>query len=413
MRPTAIIIATFLLSFPFVYLRAQNLPLGKIPAGGSGTVDAARMNLAGNPSIPICPIAACPLADANGGPVRAAFATYGRTTLKNSWEFQLYAGLYSNTGRGSSTAGIAAPGAKTVGYFGLMQDTNSGPGWGLNWNVLRNARPGGDRLYGQPGSGSPGVPGAMDDHMSTIGAEGDLSNWQNDTNDNNAFVVNLYLATNSSYTSLAGIYMGATTAQKAASYHTGIYFSGKQNGGSANTADDQAIWDRSGANFGYLTDGEHAQAAFSDQSTGQNGLLVSGKKTGQDIWLNTNSKIGMYISGQHAAGDIVINTTSRNAMSISGEHREGHVYGDTSSAATGVNLEGRYSHAAINIAPNGGSPTAIAIPTNMTVCFEGTSRCLSYNGKKLVYNVDRVSVFSIDDNGNMIIKGSLKQSSIP
>ncbi|MCE2565399.1 hypothetical protein [Komagataeibacter sp. FNDCF1] len=431
MRAAVLISGLALLPFMALQAHAQNAPAGQssvvtgesthtvssapVPAGRGKQFDANGMSLSGNPSILTCPVASCPTRDAAGGPVRTALAIYGQTTLANPWEYELYSGLYSNTGRGSSTDPklIAAPGAKMAAYFGLMQGQNSGPGWGLNWNILRNAVPGGiNSLYGQPGSGTPGKPGAMDDAMSTIGAEGDISNWQGDTDTHNAFVVNLFLNTTSRYTSTAGIYLGASPGQTVASYHTGIYFGGKNNGGTADSVSGQTIWDRSGANYGYYAMGNHATAAFFDQSTGQNGLLITGTKTGQDIWLNTSSSIGAYISGSHLHGDLNIRTSSHDAITIAGTHT-GSAFSDAStSASAGLMLNGKYSTAAINTA-RADTPVAINLAKGQRACFNDGANCVMFDGSKLVYIVGTTRVASIDNNGNMVIKGTLTQSGRP
>lgn len=378
---------------------------------------ALNLLIAGSPSIPTCPVASCPTTGSAGGPVITAFSTYGSTTLGPQWEYQGYFGLYMNTGRGSSTGGIAAPGAKMAAYFGAMQDVNSGPGWGINWNISRNFHPstGSETLFGQPGSGHENDPGAMAPNMSTIGAEGDLNNADLDCNgQNGCFVVNLFLNTTSKYSGLAGIFFGASTGQTVASYHNAIYIGGKANGGTADVASDNDIWSQGGGVYGYHASGTHSEAGVFVESSGKHDVLLTGPSTSSNLNIvSDKSPAKVVINGKSSVGDVIVSTTTDgNVFSAQGTHSQGSGYQDQSTASSGANMSGTYSYAAF-VAENAKTKLAFTAAPGQEVCFDHSDRCLTYDGSKLVYSIGSKRLFSIDDQGNMILAGTLSQSGAP
>jgi len=389
---------------------------------GTGTtltdaqISAAYMTVPANPSIPTCPVSSCPTTNAAGGPVMTAVAAYGSTQLSNQWEYEGYFGLYMNTGRGSATGGIAAPGAKMASYFGAMQDANSGPGWGINWNIARNYHPatGSATLYGQPGSGVANAGGAMAANMSTIGAEGDLDNADLDCNgQSGCFVVNEFLNTTSAYTSLAGIFFGASSGQTVPSYHDAIYIGGKANGGTADVAEDNDIWSQGGGSYGYHASGSHSVAGVFVESSGQHDVQLTGTSSSSDINIITSSPAKIVVNGSSSVGDVIVNTsTPGNAFSVQGTHTSGSAYQDQSTASSGANMSGTYSYAAF-VAQNATTKLALTAAQGQEVCFDNSDHCVEYDGSKLVYSVGSSRLFSVDNSGNMTIAGTLTQSGSP
>ncbi|MFT8481087.1 hypothetical protein [Gluconobacter oxydans] len=378
---------------------------------------AVNLQIAGNPSIPTCPVASCPTTTAAGGPVVTAFSSYGSTTLGPQWEYQGYFGLYMNTGRGSATGGIAAPGAKMAAYFGAMQDVNSGPGWGINWNISRNFHPatGSGTLFGQPGSGTMNDPGAMATNMSTIGAEGDLNNADLDCNgQSGCFIVNMFLNTTSRFTSLAGIFFGASSGQTAASYHDAIYIGGKANGGTADVASDNDIWSQGGGAYGYHASGTHSEAGVFVESTGKHDALLTGPATSSNLnIISSASPAKIVINGSSSVGDVIVNTSSpTNVFSVQGTHPNRSAYQDQSTAGSGANMSGTYSYAAF-VAENAQTKLAFTAAPGQEVCFDHSDRCVTYDGSKLVYSIGSKRVFSVDDQGNMTLAGTLSQNGMP
>ena len=395
----------------------------KLVSAQGGALTAAQINAAwlaipANPSIPTCPVASCPTTNAAGGPVMAALAAYGSTQLGPQWEYELYSGLYMNSGRGSATGGIAAPGAKMAAYFGAMQDVNSGPGWGINWNISRNFSPatGSGALFGQPGSGQENAPGGMAANMSTIGAEGDLNNADLDCNgQSGCFVVNIFLNTTSKFTSLAGIFFGASAGQTAASYHDAIYIGGKANGGTADVASDNDIYSQGGGAYGYHASGVHAVAGILVESTGQHDVQLTGTSSSSDLNIISGSPAKIVVNGKSAIGDVIVNTsTDGNAISTQGTHVNGSGYQDQSTAGSGANMSGTYSYAAF-VAENATTKLAFTAAPNQEVCFNHADYCVTYDSasSKLVYSIGSKRVFAVDNSGNMSIAGTLTQSGSP
>lgn len=378
---------------------------------------AVNLRIAGNPSIPTCPVASCPTTSAAGGPVLTSFASYGATTLGPQWEYQGYFGLYANTGRGSATGGIAAPGAKMAAYFGTMQDVNSGPGWGLNWNISRNFHPSraSGTLFGQPGSGEENDPSAMAPDMSTIGAEGDLNNADRDCNgQDGCFVTNLFLNTTSKYTALAGIFFGASHGQTVPSYHNALYIGGKANGGTADVASDNDIWSQGGGVFGFHASGHHAVAGVFSESAGEHDALLTGASTSSNLnIISDQSPAKIVINGRSAIGDVIVSTqTDGNVFSAQGTHKNGAGYQDQSTAGSGANMSGTYSYAAF-VAENANTKLAFTAAPGQEVCFDHADRCVTYDGSKLVYSIGSHRLFSVDNQGNLTTAGTLTQNGAP
>ncbi|MBF0865140.1 MAG: hypothetical protein ABF932_13520 [Gluconobacter potus] len=384
----------------------------------NAVISATEISIPANPSIPTCPVASCPTTEGAGGPVMTAFSSYGSTTLGPQWEYQGYFGLYMNTGRDSATGGIAAPGAKMAAYFGAMQDTQSGPGWGINWNISRNFSPstGSNTLYGQPGSGTMNAAGGMAANMSTIGAEGDLNNADLDCNgQDGCFIVNEFLNTTSRFTSLAGIFFGASSGQTVASYHDGIFIGGKANGGTADVASDNDIMSEGGGVYGYHSAGSHSVAGIFSESAGQHDVLLTGPSTSSNLNIVSSTSVAkIVINGSSSVGDVIVNTSSpTNVFSVQGTHTGMSAYQDQSTSAAALNASGSYTTAAITTANATNTKIAFTAAPEQEICFASSDKCVEYDGTKLVYSSGNTRLFSIDNSGNMTLSGALTQNGTP
>ncbi len=73
--------------------------------------------------------------------------------------------------------------------------------------------------------------------------------------------------------------------------------------------------------------------------------------------------------------------------------------------------------APVGIAINGVHATAaITVPPRQKVCFDTTRSCLSYDDgrhKWLLTGPTGTNIASIDDDGNMILKGHITQGQVP
>jgi len=245
-------------------------------------------------------------------------------------------------------------GQKVVQYLGGMQAPGAGSLWTLNTDIVRNATGGGRySLDGLPGSGVSGSPGGIGRSDATIDYELDLTNWSEDDAPGGPFVVGMFISTLSSYSSLAGLYYGSAKGQTVPSWHDGIFFA-------ENTVKDNSIFDGSSASFSYQAAGSHL-AAFYDNSRSRTGLSVNGAHTSEDILLSDTAPVGIAINGVHATA-------------------------------------------------------AITVPPRQKVCFDTTRSCLSYDDgrhKWLLTGPTGTNIASIDDDGNMILKGHITQGQVP
>lgn len=245
-------------------------------------------------------------------------------------------------------------GQKVVQYLGGMQAPGAGSLWTLNTDVVRNATPGGQfSINGLPGSGTPGRPGGIGRTDATVGYELDLTNWSEDDAPGGPFVVGMFINTLSSYSSLAGIYFGSAHQQDVPSWHDGIFFSG-------NTVKDNSVFDASQASFSYQVAGSHLAAIY-DNSKSRTGLSVNGTHSEQDILLSDRAPVGIAIDGTH-------------------------------------------------------STAAITVKSGQRVCFDTTNSCITYDAtlrKMFITGPSGRNIASIDDDGNMIFKGTITQGREP
>lgn len=245
-------------------------------------------------------------------------------------------------------------GQKVVQYLGGMQAPGAGSMWTLNTDVVRNATPGGAYSFnGLPGSGVQGRPNGIGRSDATVGYELDLTNWSEDDAPGGPFVVGMFISTLSTYSSLSGIYYGAAKGQRVPSWHDGIFFS-------KNTIKDNSVFDASDASFSYQVSGSHI-AAFYDNSFSHTGLSINGHHSEQDVLISDNAPVGVSIRGTH-------------------------------------------------------SIAAITIPQNQKICFDVAGSCIMYNTTKkkwILSNSQGVNVASIDDSGNLRVRGSVREDADP
>jgi hypothetical protein len=347
------------------------------------SVQFAGMLMSANPTTETCPVSNCPSTPKEAR-VLSAQDMHGMTTrgaVTPEWESVI--GLYANTGHPN--------GQKVVQYLGGMQGPSAGTLWTLNTDIVRCAIRGGSNSFdGQPGSGT-GCPsgttvGGAD---GTIGYELDLTNWSEDDAPGGAFVVGEFIHTLSTYSSLAGIYYGSTGAT---SWHDGIFFSGN------NTARDNAIFDSSGASFGYQCAGRRlsGESCIYDSSVG--------------------FKYGLAISGSHSTTDIYDTSNAPTAINIAGSHVKS-AYSDNSASPEGISLRGKYSLGAIDIASADiTTHLALNMAPGQIVCFGNGTSCVHYDmeaHKWYFTNSASVTVLSIDDRGNAIFRGTVTGGGAP
>lgn len=245
-------------------------------------------------------------------------------------------------------------GQKVVQYLGGMQAPGAGSMWTFNTDVVRNATPGGRfSVNDLPGSGTPGRPGGIGRADGTVGYELDLTNWSEDDAPGGPFVVGMFINTLSSYSSLAGIYYGSAKQQTVPSWHDGIFFS-------SNTIKDNSVFDAGEASFSYQVAGSHL-AAFYDNSRSQTGLAINGTHSEQDILLSDRAPVGIAVEGTH-------------------------------------------------------STAAITVKSGEKVCFDTARSCITYDAahhKWFITGPSGTNIASIDDDGNMIMKGRILQGQEP
>ena len=338
--------------------------------------------------------------------------------------------------------GTGYPNGQKVGqYIGVMQGSSAdgvpktqwntaGTAWALNTNIIRNSAPGGrDSFDGYPGSGAGGLRGALGDDVGTIGYELDFTNWDKDCGPGQCFAVGMYVHTQSSYSSLAGIYFDNAWGAPAIGWHDGILFQ-------PSTASGNAILDSSNAAYSYQTGGTHEAATFYDTSAGPVSLLITGSHTIADIVLRTTSTagisvlgshsggalvdastgdIGVGVTGTHSAVDLAINTSSPASINITGRH-SANVINDASTSPAFLDLAGTYARAAIDT-ESATTNAVLAAKAGQKMCLSGTTSCVWFDAamhKWYFSNESGVVVASIAANtGNLIIKGTLTQNGTP
>ena len=378
----------------------------------AGTSPATGLRVAGVQSIPTCPVSNCPTTPGSGyggnggGPTLSSHWLYGSTVAgRDVSEFMLNIGLYVGTGAGN--------GQKVGQYTGVMQGPGAGTAWAGNTDIVRGACPGGaNSLYGMPGSGIPfgtpgctAQPGSLGSQNSTINWEFDTSNFDADTKVSGAFVVGLYVSTLSTYTSTAGISFG--NGGSVASWHHGIEFA-------PNVADDVAIYDLSGAKFGYFTSAAHGLATYHDEGGGPVSIELAGTKTVADIKSISSSPAIMSLQGAHSIAALYDFSTGPAGFKVDATHTSAHLLlGGQAPAA--VSATGTFSLAAFTSVTATAS-IAYQAAAGQQVCWAGISACISYNSTNHRYYVTDglgAIVASIADGGNMILKGTLTQSGTP
>jgi len=421
------------------------------------TLSAVAWHVPGTAPFVTCPINACITSTAMGGYVYSPAEIQYVTTKAGDEELGLNVSVLDNTGAETNVSGAAiSPGGKMAAYFGIMQTKTGGTAWAGNSVLTRNAipyEPAGPN--GEPGTGTDGAPGAVSTSIGSINWEFDLNNRDQDASSGQPFVVNLYVAGSNLYTNTSGIFYAGNNGQpNVPMFGDGVTFSAPSaNVGSS--VKNNAINDLSSATTTIHTSGAHSTATIYDESTGPHSLWVTGTHSDQDIELDTSSPrqieldgvstqqsildnttgphgyqvmgthsgadiedatgspIAMEVQSKHTAEDLNINTTSPIGMVLSGSHPTADVeFLATSSSAQ--SFLGTYANPVSDYRSATAKSAAVALAANQTVCFGGTSNCVNYNGTKYEFtNSSGANVMSLDNSGNVIIKGTLTQSGSP
>ncbi|MFT9291402.1 hypothetical protein, partial [Gluconobacter oxydans] len=142
--------------------------------------------------------------------------------------------------------------------------------------------------------------------------------------------------------------------------------------------------------------------------------LLTGPATSSNLnIISSVSPAKIVINGASSVGDVIVNTTTNgNVFSAQGTHSTGSGYQDQSTASSGANMSGTYSYAAF-VAENAQTKLAFTAAPGQEVCFDHSDRCVTYDGSKLVYSIGSKRVFSVDDQGNMTLAGTLSQNGMP
>ena len=294
-------------------------------------------------------------------------------------------GLYVNTGQ--------PDGQKVTRYIGAVQGPLGGTTWALNTDVVRNGIPNGPN--GLVGSSSPCTPGAIPLANGTVGYELDYTNWDQIGGVGfGPFTVGMYLHNQSTYTSLAALYMDAAPQGRGGglpnlpAWANGIMFN------SATLVQDNTIIDGTDSTFSYQINGTHS-VGFYDNSTSKYGLQVNGAHTAADIWLTDMAPEGLHVAGTHSVSDI---------------------FDEASGSPIGLNIAGTHTSAAISTAGDV-TPIALSVKAGQTICLDGSNACVSYSTtahKWYFTDENGVVVFSVAaTTGNAIFKGTVTQSGTP
>ncbi|MBS1037211.1 hypothetical protein [Gluconobacter cerinus] len=429
--------------------------------GGSlknAIVAANALHVPGLSAFVTCPINACITAASMGGNVYSPAEIQYVTQKAGNEEIGLNVSVLDNTGAGTEIPGAAiSPGAKMAGYFGIMQTPQGGTAWGMNSVVTRGAvpyQPSGPN--GEPGTGTDAPAGSVPASIGTIGYEADLNNRDQSGASGKPFIVNLYVAGSSKYTSTAGIfYAGNNGEASVPMYQYGIEFSGPSStvGSSVGGA---AVEDDSSATISLHTIGSHSVASIYDESTGPHSLWIVGTHTQQDIEINTSSPRQIQLDGASTSQSILDNTTGPHGYQVMGTHTGAdieiasnspiaqeflsahssedqninttspigtlyqgkHSTADVeyfSSSSSAESFMGTYS-APISDYRQANATDAIAIKGGQYICMDGTGACVHYDtthSKWVFSNSSGTDIASLDDSGNMTLKGTLTQSGTP
>lgn len=386
---------TLLLSLLFMPLAAHaqsvpqlNPPVRLAGPGGMNAALASKMDVANtnaNPENVACPLGSCPSLGSTPGPVKSTYTLQGETQI-NSGQGEMMVNLGLLVDKGAS--GGAVTYGKLPLYVGMMQARGAGSAWVFNTNAIRNGVPGGENsINGLPGSGTEGSEGAIGS-VSTIGYENDLTNWDEDTEKSGAFVAGYYGHMQGSYASTAYFNLDANMSTGVFGAHYGEYWQ-------PNTVKD-AVWvENTGSTTGMLFKGSHINADIEDDGTGNTVLLLKGTKNIASILDEGTSPAFLQATGNYTIATI----------------------NDQSSSPAAFNLSGSYTLAAINDSmPTTNNVAFVSIKAQHKVCFDGQATCMYYdNANKKLYGTNSTGtiIWSVDDSGNAIFKGTVTPSGTP
>jgi hypothetical protein len=379
----------------------------------SGQTAFTSQRIQANPVMATCPVGNCPIPGTPGyggayaGPTLSTQWVYGQSTADQKPQFLSNIGLYvkdDGTERGQYV----------TQYLGAMQGPTAGSTWSLNTDIVRGACAGGTySIGGQPGSGIPfgdagctAAPGSLG-RVSTFGYEMDVGNLDADTANSGAQITGLYINTLSRYTSSQGIFLTAGLGQTVPSWHNGLEFG-------TLSVKDRSVFDYSGSESGWVSGGAHANASFWDVSTGRYAIRLEGTKSEADINSSSTSPAFLANTAVKSAGVFVESSNSATVFAVSGGHSN-VTFNDTSTTPAALGLSGTYSVAAIY---TGGATTnaALVAAPGQSICLGGGGvGCVSYNATtgKLLFVTNGTTLMSLDNSGNLIVKGTVTQGQLP
>jgi len=161
-------------------------------------------------------------------------------------------------------------------------------------------------------------------------------------------------------------------------------------------------------------DGAPTGQSILDNTTGPHGYQVMGKHTGADIEDAYGSPIAIEIqNAMHASEDINDNTTSPIGILLQGAHATADIE-FLAASSSAQSFLGTYTNPVSDYRSATAKSAAIALAANQTVCFGGTSNCVTYNGTKYEFtNSSGTNIMSLDNSGNVVIKGTLTPQGSP
>lgn len=347
-------------------------------------------------------------------------------------------------------------GQKVARYIGAIQGPNTGAGWALNTDIVRNALydPHGrsaPRFPGWIGSGMPGNYAAVAPGNATVGAELDYTNWDKDiltdkSTGAGSFGVDLYIHNQSRFAAWAGVYLDSHPQDN---YPSTQVTSGSWSGGRLRLVT-RSI--RNGIQRGdYVTlsgfvpssiNGEYfAQSGtgctYPDSTTcsTKNKVVVSlagdpGTITTygsiaayhnfawhNGVWLNgpyvakdnsflegTHAANGYQAQGNHSGSDFFANGLSNYGF-LTARNHEVSDFAARGSGPIGLLISGTRLTAAIDTR-SAATPNALLASAGQRLCLNGRDGCWIYvTGKGISYQQDGAPTLSIDTKGTLIQNG--------
>jgi hypothetical protein len=339
----------------------------------SGNAPLSGQHIYADPFILSCPAANCPHPqDGSENQVLTSALLEGATAKDSTYDEWLGVdSLYVNTGQPN--------GQKVARYIGVVQGPLGGTTWALNTDTVRNGIPNGISGPGNVGSSSPGTPGAIPNVNGTIGYELDYTNWDKDCPPGTCFTVGLYLHNQSTFPSLAAIYMDSDPENNNNfAWHDGVFINNTY------TVKDNAFIESTGAAYGFQANGTGHVADFYANGAGQYGLQLNGTHTTAEAFFSGSAPSALLLQGSHSIADI----------------------NDTASGPSGLHIAGAHTYAAIDTILDT-TTNALLVNSGQKICLNMTHNCLYYSSGKtyLTDNTGQTILSIADGTGAGIIRG--------